>query len=122
MLYLTRSSLFRHVHNEPSAHRYAVSWTTARESRHAGNAGGAFFVSKYGIKVCAARDTVVVWEPREWHGTGLAHCDPGADDPGFYQAGLAIVTPASLTNLWKRVRDKELSVEEAEKELIASEE
>jgi hypothetical protein len=98
-----------------------VSWTTAYESRHAGNAGGAFFISKYRIKVCAARDTVVVWEPREWYGMGLAHCDPGADNLGFYQAGLTIATPASLTNLWKRVWDKKILVE-VEQELIVSEE
>ena len=63
----------------------------------------------------------MVWEPREWCGMGLAHCDPGADSLGFYQAGLAIVTPASLTNLWKRVWDKKILVE-VEQELIASEE
>jgi hypothetical protein len=98
-----------------------VSWTTVRESKHKGNAGGHFFISDYGIKVCAAKDTVVVWEPTGWHGTGLAHCDPGADDPKFYQAGLAIVTPASLTNLWKRVQKGEISASKAERELVANE-
>ena len=69
-----------------------------------------------------ARDTVVVWQPAKWHGTGLAHCDPEADDPEFYQAGLSIVTPASLTNLWKKLRKGKLSVSEVERELAASEE
>jgi hypothetical protein len=97
-----------------------VSLTTIRESRHKGNAGGNFFISDYGIKVCAAKDTVIVWEPTGWHGTGLAHCKPGADDPEFYQAGLAIVTPASVTGLWKRVRKGEISTKEAERILVAS--
>lgn len=98
-----------------------MSWTTIRESSHRGNAGGNFFIADYGIKVCAARDTVIVWEPTGWHGTGLAHCDPGADNPRFYQAGLAIVTPVSLTNLWRRVQEGRTTVEAAEKELITQE-
>jgi len=89
-----------------------------RESRHSGNAGGNFFISDYGIKICSAKDTVVVWRPTEWHGTSLAHCNPQADDPGFYQGGLAVVTPYSLTNLWKRVLQGEESVEGAELELV----
>lgn len=112
---------FRFIHNELSAHRYAVSWTTARESRHQGNPGSNFFISDYGIKVCAAKDTVIVWIPTDWHGTGLAHCDPEAADPGFHQSGLAIITPYSLTNLWKRVKNREITVEDAEKELVQSE-
>ena len=48
----------------------------------------------------------------------MAHCDPGAKDPKFYQAGLAIVTPISLTNLWKRVQEGKITVEAAEEELI----
>ena len=64
----------------------------------------------------------MVWQPTEWHGTGLAHCDPEADDPKFYQAGLAVVTPASLTNLWARVQSGKIMVDEAERELVASEE
>ena len=51
----------------------------------------------YGIKVCMARDTVVVWQPTKWHGTGLAHCDPEADDPEFYQAGLSIPNSSDST-------------------------
>ena len=48
----------------------------------------------------------------------LAHYDPGANNPKFYQAGLAIVTPISLTNLWKRVQEGKVTVEAAEKEPI----
>ena len=118
MLFLTRHLLFRFIHHESSAHQYAVSWTIARRSKHQGNAGGNFFLSDYGIKVCGAKDTVIVWQPKDWHGTGLAHCDPEADDPGFYQAGLSIVTPASLTNLWGRLQAGEISVKQAEKQLV----
>ena len=68
-----------------------------------------------------ASDTVIVWEPTGWYGTGLAHCDPEADDPKFYQAGLVIVTPVSSINLWKRVQKGEKSVEEAEQDFISYE-
>jgi hypothetical protein len=112
--------VFSYIHNESSAHKYAVSWTTARNSSHKGDAGGSFFIADYRIRVRAAKDTVVVWKPADWHGTALAHCDPDADDPGFYQAGLSIVTPASLTNLWKRVHKGEISRKAAEEEMVAN--
>ena len=48
----------------------------------------------------------------------MAHCDPETDDPGFYQAGLSVVIPVSLTNLWNRVQKGEISIENAEKEFI----
>lgn len=96
-----------------------MSWTTVRESEHGGDGGGHFFIADYGIKVCAAKDTVVVWEPTGWHGTSLAHCDPEAEGSGFYQAGLAIVTPPSLTDLWRRIQKGELSAEQAEQVLVA---
>ena len=112
--------VFRYIHYETSAHRYAVSWTTARNSSHEADAGGSFFIADYRIRVRAAKDTVVVWMPTGWHGTALAHCDPDADNPGFYQAGLSIVTPISLTNLWKRVRKGEISQRAAEEEMVAN--
>jgi len=88
------------------------------KSRHPGNAGGNFFISDYGIKVCAAKDTVIVWQPTEWHGTSLAHCNPLADNPRFYQCGLAVVTPQSLTSIWKKVLQGVDSVEKAELALV----
>jgi hypothetical protein len=111
-------AVFRYIHDERCAHLYGVSWTTIRETRRE-DAGGHFFIADYGIMVCAARDTVTVWKPREYHGTGLAHCAPEASDPGYYQAGLAIVTPISVTNAWKRVRDGKISAEQAEIELVS---
>ena len=122
LYFLPRVILFRFIHNETTAHRYAILWTTARWSKHTGNAGAHFYYSRYRVKVCAARDTVIGWMPEEDHGTSLPHCDPDADDPGFHQAGLAILTPVSLSNLWKKVRKGEISREEAEKEFVATNE
>ena len=130
---LDQTLTFRYIHNESSAHRYGIFWTTAREtgqldnSQQPDNAGGAFFASEYRIMIYGAKDTVVVWELEKLHGTSLAQWDPESDDPEsddpeFYQAGLAIVTPASLTNLWKRVRDGKISAEEAERQFVAHEE
>jgi hypothetical protein len=131
---LDQALTFRYIHDESSAHRYGIFWTTAREtgqpdnscqpdnSSQPDNAGGAFFSSEYRVMVYGAKDTVVVWELEKLHGTSLAQWDPESDDPEFYQAGLAIVTPASLTNLWKRVQDGKISAEEAERQFVAHEE
>lgn len=122
VLLLPVALLLRFIHNEESPHEYAISWNLGCEVGDEGDAGGDFYSAGYGVRVCQARDTVIVFVPKVQHGTGLVRCDPCADDPGYYQAGLAILTPPSLNNLWKRVQKGEISVEDAEREFVATNE
>jgi hypothetical protein len=111
--YLT---IFRFIHKEGSSHKYAVSWTTMRDPQLGKEAGGHFFVCDHGIKVESAPDTVIVWRPKAWHGTSLQEVDPESLD--FFQAGLAIVTPPGVTRLWKEVQEKNISLEEARRQIM----
>lgn len=106
---------FRFIHREGSKHKFAVSWTTMRDPRLAEDGGGNFFVCKYGVKVEASADSVVVWRPRDWHGTSLQRRDP--KNPEVFQAGLSIVTPIGVSRLWDEVREEKISLEEARKKM-----
>jgi hypothetical protein len=107
---------FRFIHREGSPHKYAVAWTTMREPELDATAGGHFFICNYGVKVEAAADSVVVWNPKSWHGTSLQRREPS--NPGIFQAGLAIVTPTGINNLWQEVLDEKISLEEARKKVL----
>ena len=107
--------VFRFTHNEKTAHTYAVSWTTQRQCDQ--DVGGNFYISSYGIKVCVATDTIIVWRPKDYHGTSLPCCTPlSADDDvdDFSQVSLALVTSPNLVGLWKRVQDKKITLTQAE--------
>jgi hypothetical protein len=81
-------------------HKYAISWTTRRTTPE--SSGGHFFISKYGIRIKAAANTLIVWRPQEWHGTSLQERGPTEDTPVFQQSGLAIITIPRLPELWKK--------------------
>ena len=116
ILYTQLMSSFRFIHQEGSPHKYAVAWTTMREPALDATAGGHFFICTYGVKVEAAADSVVVWNPKSWHGTSLQWCDPSSTK--VFQAGLAIVTPTGIAGLWQDVLDKNISLEEARKKML----
>jgi hypothetical protein len=107
--------MFRFIHREGSPHKYAVSWTTMRDPQLRKQDGGHFFMCSHGIKVTAAPDTVVVWQPKSLHGTSLQCRDPY--NPTIFQAGLAIVTPAGINNLWADVQEKKVRLEEARRKM-----
>jgi hypothetical protein len=107
---------FRFIHRETSSHKYAVAWTTMRDQQLGNHGGGHFFISTHGIKVEAATDSVVVWNPKAWHGTSLQQRDP--NNPEIFQAGLAIVTPSGVSRLWGEVQEKKISIEEARRKIL----
>jgi hypothetical protein len=107
---------FRFIHREGSRHKYAVSWTTSWSPELGRDGGGHFFMCSHGVKVEAAADTVIVWQPKTYHGTSLQCRDPNNSD--IFQAGLAIVTPPSLDKLWAEVLEKKISVEEARRMIL----
>jgi hypothetical protein len=84
--------------------------------------GGHFFLAQYHIRVESAPNTLVIWQPRHWHGTSLQKFSPFDDKPGFYQRGMAFVTSNRLKNVWNRYVWGQLSSDEAQKELAARKE
>jgi hypothetical protein len=105
------------IHHEVQPHKFAISLTTSRSHDFAG--GGHFFMAKYGIRIRAAANTLVVWKPRDDHGTSLQNFSPPAvkggnnPDPNFFQRGLAFVTSARLPGVWRRYQKAQLSQEGA---------
>jgi hypothetical protein len=99
---LTALGWFRAVHCEKQPHKYAASLTTERSCGD--EAGGHFFISKYGIRIQAAPNTLVVWSPSEYHGTSLQDFSPLDEDPAFSQRGLAFVTSPRLKGVWEKYK------------------
>ena len=116
---LLLTTVFRFIHNERTPHTYVISWTTCRKCDE--GVGANFYVSASSIKVSTATDTIIVWKPKDYHGTSLPHCTPaGADEDvdDFLQVSLAIVTSPNLVGQWKRLQKKEISLKQAE-DLVA---
>ncbi|KAF8057457.1 hypothetical protein FPV67DRAFT_1456085 [Lyophyllum atratum] len=80
------------------------------------DAGGNFYLAKYGIRVEAAPNTLVFWMPAELHGTSLLDHSPYDAAPDFIQRGAAIVTSNRLPGVWKKYRANEASGEIFDKE------
>ncbi|RDB20488.1 hypothetical protein Hypma_012446 [Hypsizygus marmoreus] len=105
----------RPIHFETQPHKYAASWTL---SRNVGLAGGMhFYFAKYGIRVQGAPNTVIVWIPREAHGTCLPNYHPTNDEPPFSQRGLAFVTSNRLPSIWQAYLEGHLTHAQALQEM-----
>lgn len=95
--------LCRFIHRETQPHTWAVSLTTSRDfdGKLPANieGGGNFFLSRYGIRIQAASNTLIVWKPTDWHGTSLYNLNPFERTKAeFHQRGLAFVTGNRLAN------------------------
>ena len=88
------------MHHEHQPHKFAVSLMT--EGSAGAEAGGHFFISKYGIRICGAPNTLVVWIPSKPHGTSLQDFSPQDAEPDFSQRGIAFVTPSWLKSVWEQ--------------------
>ncbi len=89
------------MHYEKQPHTYAAALTTTRTG--AADNGGHFYLGSYGIKVESAANSLVVWQPRHVHGTGLQLRSPyDKEDPAFIQRGMAIVTSSRLPGVWEK--------------------
>ena len=85
-------------------------------------AGGHFFLAKYGIRIIAAANTCVVWKPSTAHGTSLQDLDPLDENPPCIQTGLAIVTPNRLSRVWKTYCEQKITQEEGCQAIFGGEE
>ncbi|EMD31660.1 hypothetical protein CERSUDRAFT_119471 [Gelatoporia subvermispora B] len=125
----------RPIHDEVQPHKWAFSWTTSRAAGFPDRPelncreldGLHFILACYGIKVKAARDTLVVWVPRDEHGTSLPNIAPIFLDPKqtanvpALQQGAAIVTSPRLMGVWHKYEKQVWSqeVEDAAQEEYA---
>ncbi|KAF8230741.1 hypothetical protein L208DRAFT_1280486 [Tricholoma matsutake] len=92
------------MHHEHQPHKFAVLLTTERSA--GAEAGGHFFISKYGIRIRGAQNTLVVCISSEPHGTSLQDFSPQGEEPDFSQRGIAFVTPSRLKSVWEQYKLK----------------
>jgi|SRR6266404_4856678 hypothetical protein len=106
--------MYRSVHKESQPHKYAISWTILRSLSE--NDGGHFYNCDYGVRIKGGADTVVAWDPSQWHGTSLQNYPPTTQTiPEFNQTGLALVTPLRISHVWKQYEES-LTLDEARRE------
>jgi hypothetical protein len=100
----------RAILHESKPHKYAAAWTTARSegSDAGGDTGGHFYLSDYAIRIQAAPNSLVIWQPRKRHGTSLQMVDPCVGSPTFCQTGLSIATSVQTGKAWEAHMDDEL--------------
>ena len=111
---------FRAIHKEVVSHKYSLFWTTDRTLGQ--DEGGNFFISDYGIRIQGAKNTMVAWQTKMFHGTSLARLESISSDRGRGQVGLSIVSPSRLPNLWERYMGKKIDKQDLMEELEVGEE
>jgi hypothetical protein len=111
---------FRAIHKEGAPHKYSLFWTTDRTLGE--DEGGNFFISDYGIRIQGAKNTMVAWQTKMFHGTSLAKLDSIGSDRGRGQVGLSIVSPSRLVGIWEKYMDEKIDESDLEKELEVGEE
>jgi len=111
---------FRAIHKEGAPHQYSLFWTTDR-SLGDGEVGN-FFISDYGIRIQGAKNTMVAWQTKMFHGTSLAKLESIDSNRGRGQVGLSIVSPSRLLNIWQRYMAQKIDENDLEKELEVGEE
>jgi hypothetical protein len=98
----------RHIHFEHQPHKYAFAWTTSRTLSADISDGGHFYLSRYGIRVCSAPNSLVIWMPTEHHGTGLPNITPSQTKTEFYQSGMSIVTSNKILSVWNKYKEDQM--------------
>lgn len=107
--------MLRSVHHESQPHKFAISWTISRTLLP--NQGGHFYNCDYGVRVQGSADTIVAWDPSQWHGTSLQDYPPTTQILSDYnQTGLAIVTSNRISQVWEKYMEEKLTLEELDKE------
>ncbi|KAK7025963.1 hypothetical protein VNI00_015792 [Paramarasmius palmivorus] len=86
----------RATHNESQPHTWAISWTTGRRE--------------------GAANTLVAWQPKDYHATSLQNVCPNDPKPSFAQSGLAIVTSNRIDGVFRKYTEGQMSATEAVEE------
>ena len=103
----------RAIHFERQPHKYAVSWTIHRTPDI--QDGCHFYLAKYGIHIQQSSNTLIIWQPKEPHGTSIPDIiHPGDCDPtNFCQRGMAFVTSNRLKSAWVKLQAGEITRKQA---------
>ncbi|KAK7047955.1 hypothetical protein VNI00_006283 [Paramarasmius palmivorus] len=104
----------RATHNESQPHKWAISWTTQR--RGDVKDGGHFYNCQYRVRIQAAPNTLIAWQPVQYHATSLQNVDPYDADPAFVQSGLALVTSSRIQGVFLKYMDKKITATQAAEE------
>ena len=105
--------------NQP--HKFAIVWTISRTMTD--NQGGHFYNSVYGIRVMGGSDSLVAWDPSDFHGTSLQDYLPSSNMVSqYYQVGLACVTPNRLPGVWKKYAKQQATLEEVKEGVLSDDE
>lgn len=110
----------RAIYKESGPYKYSLFWTTERSLGE--DEGGNFFIADYGIRMKGARNSLVAWQTRMFHGTSLARLESIDSDQGRGQAGLSIVTPTGLRKMWEKHIGERVDQKTLEEELEEGEE
>ena len=111
---------FRAIDKEGAPYKYSLFWTTDRSLGE--DEGGYFFISDYRIRIQGAKNTMVAWQTKMFHGTSLAKLESIDSDRGRGQVGLSIVSPSRLVGIWEKYMDEKIDESDLEKELEVGEE
>ena len=102
--------------NQP--HKFATAWTISQTL--AGNQGGHFYNSDYGIRVMGGSDTLVSWAASHFHVTSLQDYSPPSNTVSqFYQVGLACVTLNCIPGLWKKYAMQQATLEQVREGVLS---
>ncbi|KAK7054496.1 hypothetical protein VNI00_003694 [Paramarasmius palmivorus] len=104
----------RATHNEVQPHKWAIAWTTKRKGYSVD--GGHFYNCRYRIRVQGGHNTLVAWQPSDFHATSLQNVDPHDENPSFVQSGLAIVTSPRIRGVFEKYWAKKITATEAVEE------
>ena len=115
------SERFRAIHKEGAPHKYSLFWTTNRSLGE--DEGSNFFISDYGIRIQleGAKNTMMAWQTKMFHGTSLAKLESIDSDRGRGQVGLSIVSPSRLVGIWEKYMDEKIDGSDLENELEVGE-
>ncbi|KAG0640706.1 hypothetical protein HOY80DRAFT_884344, partial [Tuber brumale] len=108
------------IYKEGVFHKYSLFWTTDRSRGK--NERGNFFMSDYGIRIQGGKNTMVGWQTKMFHGTGLAELERINSGSGRGQVGLSIVSPSRLLNIWQRYMDETIDENGLKEEFEVGEE
>lgn len=97
-----------------------MMWTTHRTPNEPD--GCHFYLSKYGIRIHQAANTLIIWCPEEAHGTSLPSFHPKESDPSFCQRSIAFVTSNRLESAWRQLQSGALTRQEASKLALENDE
>ncbi|KXN90288.1 hypothetical protein AN958_04408 [Leucoagaricus sp. SymC.cos] len=105
-----RAMLFEHQHR-----KWAASWSI--QVRGKKNSGGNFLIASHGIRVMAASNSLVTWQPRHHRGLDPQTFRLYEVDPYYLQLGISLVMLMCFNGIRRKNWE---SIKEGEEQELAS--